>query len=35
MTGDEFYGKGIGLVRFVRQMGNEHLIYTLVSIKDL
>ena len=35
MTGDEFYGKGIGLVRFVRQMGYEHLIYTLVSIKDL
>lgn len=34
MIGDEFYGKGIGLVRFVRQMGDRHPVFTLTSIED-
>ena len=34
MNGDEYYGQGIGLVRFVRQVNDRKPVYTLSSIND-
>lgn len=35
MNGDEYYGEGIGLVRFIRQIGDKRPVYTLASVRAL